>query len=427
MEQRWSDVLSKQYHLRLPADLVDWLDQGVWRRTGAAEFRQPHSPEELLAPSPGMIWAGFMPPDALPLVGNEYGDHLCLRVAPEGDVSEIICWRHGGGDWTPYGANLAEALLFDAAIGSRDIELTQYLEESAAGNALGQWAREFLSKEKGATAEQLPSINHTSPDTPERALRLLQEQGIAAFAVARGFCLVALESEFKRQGDACLASDWDISWTPEFVSWLFDASLIPEHWRELIGQRFGATPEEFLRQDWPSAQRAARQCVEKRADLAWAFDILGWSHERAGEIEQAVKWYARGLNAPVFSDESIRFRSHWQPEGFGKFSASRLAEYPELLPESVRNDEYLQLFWRQDAESLHARVRDYWLERATAAMAANRYDEAYRCYYRAGWDYGLQYVDSFDDILGGLAESAQRAGWPALAGIAALHRQQLRS
>ena len=115
MTGRWSTEIEQRYSLRLPDDVRAWLDEQVWRVAGGAEFRRAQTPEQLLDPLPGSIWAGFMLPDTLPIIGNDYGDWLCLRVAADGTISELVHWSHCGGDWIPYGTNLAEGLLYDAA------------------------------------------------------------------------------------------------------------------------------------------------------------------------------------------------------------------------------------------------------------------------------------------------------------------------
>ena len=116
MSGRWSTEIENRYSLRLSDDVRAWLDEQVWHESGGAEFCRAQTPEQLLDPPPGTIWAGFMLPDTLPIIGNDYGDWLCLRIAADGTVSELVQWSHGGGDWIPYGNTLAEGLLYDAAV-----------------------------------------------------------------------------------------------------------------------------------------------------------------------------------------------------------------------------------------------------------------------------------------------------------------------
>ncbi len=61
----------------------------------------------------GADLAGFMLPDTLPILGNGYGDWLCMRVNADNTAGEVVHWYHGGGDWMPWGRNPAEAIAFD--------------------------------------------------------------------------------------------------------------------------------------------------------------------------------------------------------------------------------------------------------------------------------------------------------------------------
>src|SRR5262245_37578083 len=112
---RWSDSVAQRFDIQLPLDLRAWLDDGIWKQAGGAEFCRPRTPEQLVSPEPGSIWAGFMLPDTLPFIGNQYGDWLCLRIGFSNRVDEVLYWCHGGGDWIPYGRTLAESLIYDAA------------------------------------------------------------------------------------------------------------------------------------------------------------------------------------------------------------------------------------------------------------------------------------------------------------------------
>ena len=105
----WCCALSDRYRFTLSADLVDWFAREIWLRDQGGEFDQPVSPSELLCETPDFIWPGFMLPDSLPLVGNRYGDWLCLRVGADNSVAEVIHWYHGGGDWMKLSRLIASA------------------------------------------------------------------------------------------------------------------------------------------------------------------------------------------------------------------------------------------------------------------------------------------------------------------------------
>ena len=64
-------------------------------------------------------------------------------------------------------------------------------------------------------------------------------------------------------------------------------------------------------QDWPAAEAEAIAVPERRGDLGWAFDIAGWAAERRGNRHLAVQRYLAGLQTSWFSDDALRFRTHW--------------------------------------------------------------------------------------------------------------------
>jgi hypothetical protein len=426
MTKRWSDHVAKAYHLKLPPDLTVWLDNELWRDPGGAEFCHPQTPDELLHPEPGMIWAGFMLPDTLPLIGNQYGDWLCARVAWDGRIREVLYWCHGGGDWIPYGNTLSEALLYDAAFHvlyeRRFSEVSSPERPVAEVYRWAEWGSGFLKEESAA---RLPRFWERPREQNGRLLEELLEAGVAKIAVRRDLILRHLESQLKQRSAPEVARQIGAEWEPDFVSWLFDTALIPELTLDDLGEHFGVPIQKLIVQDWDAAEAAALRVSQAREDLGWAFDITGWAAERRQDYGLAVERYRRGLRASAFSDDSIRFRTHWYGEGFGKFSAARLHALRDHLAPADHEDPYLQVFWQNDPESLRARVRDYWVAEAHKAEARGDQAQAYQHYYAAGWDCGLQFVRSYGELLERLAHSADQAGSPALAKIARIHLEQM--
>jgi hypothetical protein len=426
MSQRWSDQVAKAFHLQLPPDLTVWLDDEHWRELGGAEFCHPQSPDELIRPEPGMIWAGFMLPDTLPLIGNQYGDWLCLRVAWDGSIREVVYWCHGGGDWIPYGKTLAEALLYDAAFHvlyeRRFSEVTAPERPAEQVFRWAEWGVDFIPRKSAA---KLPRFWERPAEQNSRLLEELLKAGVAKIAVRRDLILRHLESQLKSRSAPRVAQQIGAAWEPDFVSWLFDTALIPELTLDDLGELFGVPVPKLIVQDWDAAEAAALRVSESRQDLGWAFDITGWAAERRQDYGLAIERYLQGLRASAFSDDSIRFRTHWYGEGFGKFSAARLYALRDHLEPNHRDDPYLQVFWQNDPESLRARVRDHWVVEARKAAAIGNYQAAYHHYYAAGWDCGLQFMKSYGEILEQLGHAAQQAGSPALAQIARIHREQM--
>ena len=48
----------------------------------------------------------------------------------------------------------------------------------------------------------------------------------------------------------------------------------------------------------------------------------------------------------------MKFRTHWFPEGYGKFAAARLAELRADLSGAFRRNAYLNVFWENDEATL---------------------------------------------------------------------------
>jgi hypothetical protein len=207
MPALWSEKLAAHYGLRLPPDLRAWIDDGVWRTSGGAEFNRPQSPKHLIEPN-GAIWGGFMPPNTLPLVGNDSGDWLTLQIDADGGVSEVLYWNHGGGDWIPYGNSLAEALLYDAA-----------RQPVAAGDESPVYARWAAQQLTGAGYEPGP---WQAVSQRERLIELLTA-GVACEAARRDLILVALQWALRESGNPQMASALGVLWEPDFVKWQFDA------------------------------------------------------------------------------------------------------------------------------------------------------------------------------------------------------------
>lgn len=425
MSATWSERVAAKYAVKLPADLSAWLDDEQWKRPGGAEFNEPLTPAALLELSSEQLWAGFMLPDTLPLIGNQYGDWLCLRADAAGEISEVIYWSHAGGDWTPYGRTLAEALFYDAAfrvLYSRKPEFAAEPEPPPTEVfRSAQWSLGWTNGAKRTVGEfwTRGSMSH------DELLDGFVRSGVAQVAARRDLILMHLNSELRSHADPKLASEVGAPWEPDFVSWLFDTALIPDRHRADFSDRFQTPATRLTRQNWQAAEREALVVCKTRKDLGWSFDISGWAAERRGEFGPAIQRYLHGLRTSLFADDTVRFRTHWFAEGYGKFAAARLAELRTHMTAEQLSDPYLALFWENDASSLRERVRSFWLERAHAAEADRRYLDAYWCYYNAGWDLGSQSISFYDEIFDGLVHAAKAAGAEALARIATVHRNCL--
>jgi len=420
----WSELVAQRFDVQLPLDLRAWLDDEIWKQAGGAEFCNPRTPQQIVSPEPGSIWAGFMLPDTLPLIGNQYGDWLCLRVGFRNDVEEVLYWCHGGGDWIPYGRTLAEALVYDAAFhllyDRRTSESMSEPPVPADVYIAADWAWQWLGTTTGLEKFWL----HQPADGRELLIQLLSA-GVAEVAVRRDLILRHLESQLKVHSRPAVAAQVGANWEPDFVSWLFDTALIPELTRDQLGRLFGLPVDRLMLQDWDAAESEALRVIAARQDLEWAFDIAGWAAERRGAHRQAATQYLAGLRASSFSDHAVRFRTHWFEEGFGKFAAARLHHLREHLRSDEIANPYLQILWHNDAATLRDRVHEYWRTIGDKQLEAGNWQSAYRAYYAAGWDCGLTDVQQYAEILEKLADVADRGGSTALAHLARMHREHL--
>lgn len=439
MPSSWSARVSERYQLRLPGDVHHWLDAEQWRVPGGGEFDQPLTPDELLAPAPGLIWPGFMLPDTLPWISNDYGDWLCLRVGPGSDILECLYWSHAGGDWLPYGRTLAEALLYDACRAREaaataevrppvdapvDAPVNAPVDAPADATVASRWDAHaaWSWRHTGLSDADWPTIRDGAPT----ALRSrLANEGLARWALARDSVLSQLNCGLRTRSDYRVAQRLGISWEPDYVRWMFDTAAIPAVDRQRLAAFFTASEHELLDQNWEEAERLALQVMAERADMGWAFDIAGWSAERRGEPHLAAQRYLAGLRASLFADHTVPFRTHWAAERLAKFSAARLEQLRELLPNQALRDPYLRLFLENDPQTLRDRVHAHWLELARAAEAAGEPQLAYDRYYAAGWDLGLERLERYAELLAGLERSANAMGASARAHIAQMQRELL--
>lgn len=425
MSSVWSKKIEKHYHLQISPELASWFDDGLWKQCGQSEFRYPLHPEQFIDPADGMIWAGFMLPNTLPIVGNQYGDWLCLRVTAAGKAAEVICWNHGGGDWVPYGRHLSEALFYDACLAGRGLYA---VEQAPAAIDITNcptihWAWEWMVRNSPRLG---PSMDRLGGARPVIADRLLAES-MAETVIRRDKMLQALDSSLKSHSDPELAKRLGVPWEPEFVSWIFDTDLIPQDARKALEQDLPQSCHDLFFQDWGAAEQQALGVIRLRQDLGWPFDIAGWAAERRGDIRRAIAMYDQGVRTSLFADEGVRFRTHWYPEGLGKFAAARLDHLRQHLSPELRGDPYLRVFWENDAATLRCRLRDYWLHRARQHFRQQQYMQAYHCYFFAGWDSGSSGLDVFAEILEGVVASATASGSSALSSVARTHLRFLRA
>ena len=425
MTLTWSQRVAQRYQVRLPPDVVRWFDDERWTLPGGGEFNQPLAPDQLLDPEPGLIWPGFMLPDTLPLIGNQYGDWLCLRIDAASGVGECLYWSHAGGDWLPSGRTLSESLVYDALRG----------RETGGRTPGGNWSDTAIATQEGWATHVAWAWEQLAADAdllallkprPTEALRgELGRRGWSRWALARDAVIACLDCALRSRSDYRTAQRMGVPWEPDYVQWMFDTDLIPAARRRQLLELFGSGDVELLGQDWTGAEKLAVETAQERPDMGWAYDVAGWAAERRGDVAAAVTRYAAGIRPSLFADHTVAFRTHWIADGFAKFSAARLYELRANVPRSVSDDPYVRLYWEQAPATLRERVSAFWLEAARDSERRGAWAEAYESYYRAGWDLGLDSLSGFVEILEGLERAASAQGAQGLAVVAALHRRLL--
>lgn len=414
---RWSSAIADRYQLHLSVELIDWFDSGACESLGHGEFCEPATPDQLLAEAPECIWPGLMPPDVLPLVGNGLGDWLCGRVSAQGTIDEIVYWYHGGGDYLPYGLGLAEALLFDTLAdrlpGRRQLHAIPAARE----------ASEQLKRVSGTmiawALRQLPGdVSHVLDidAPPARLAGALMQHRIAVDAVRCDAVLAALDNELRVRLTVNDARALGVALDNEATKWMFDTSTIPCDVRCKLRDRWGLNDEQAFSQDWQAVANICSELADERNDLGWVHDCLGWSAQRRGDLQSAVRHYETAAFTSVFTDQAVRFRTHFDADNVAKFSIARLIE---LGVEHQVDPRYVDALSHTDQANWRERVTGYWLAQAdhSGTVAADRYDLT----FRAGWDVGCDSMRRYRDLLRRLSDAAADAGQAARAEIARTH------
>jgi hypothetical protein len=431
-----SEQLAHRYQLALTDGWKSWFDQDASRLKLPGMMRHAVSPDVLCQSAPAMIWPGFMLPDSLPLLGNQYGDWICGRVDADNQIRELIYWYHGGGDWIPVGHSMAEAVVHDAVDQFRNVR-TQMLRgatesriDSQAGVLLRlthepmlEWLVQRLpEREAMPSSVALQSIiDLLSEFKYESALELLDVQGWSVDAVACDRIEACLQLPIVRFASKEVAEKVGLVWFPEYIWMLFDIDRIPASQREKIMRAIDLDRTAWPSQDWRLAGEIADRVRSRRLDLGWATTIAGWYHERQMDIGRAVEVYSSGIQASSFTDQAVRFNSHAESENYGKFAAARLQELRSHWPGSLAHSSYVQILLEERKRSLLQDISHYWRQRAVNFEALGDYENAYACYFAWGWDLGVSRLTDYVEILAALVRCAEHAGWAARAEIAKTH------
>jgi hypothetical protein len=442
-----SQQIVARYHLRLSDAWRQWFDQDVTRVRLPGGFRTPLTAEQLVSQAPSQIWAGFMLPDTLPLVGNQYGDWICVRVESDGSLGEILHWYHGGGDWIPLGSDMAEVVVHDVVDHFRPVagQMLRGAPESIdpqqragilaafAEPSLRSWLSERLSARMQDQPSAMPKVTQALTAIEEAvrqgeyvsALQHMVDMGWAKDAVACDRIQHALQHVLRQANvnlaDPEIARSLDMKWVPDYVRWLFDLSQVPPDARSRIADLTGAQTELWQQQDWTLAGELACEVLSRRRDLGWAINVAGWSRQRTGDAAGAAEIYFQGRHASAFSDQAVRMRTHWTDARYGKFTIAQLSQQLDLLTPAQQSDGYLRAIGTSTARLTIKQVQGFWLKESRQQFEQRAFGQAYEHMYRAGWDVGVDNLGDYQTILEELVTSARSAGWEARQAVAQTH------
>ncbi len=413
---RWSSAIAERFRLKLSPQWIDWFDHGIHAVDGLGEFSEPSDPADLLCDSPECIWPGLMLPDLLPILTNGVGDWLCGRIGADNTIHEVVYWFHGGGDFLPYGQDLAQAITFANLVSRFPWKSRAHaIAAHPAGpkndwsSGISHWALQFLPSD--FVSKLLSQHNSTSTELPWA--ELLSDHRIAWEAVQCERVLALIDNDLRRFLQPSQVSHLEFSWERDWVRWMFDPQSIPDAWLDRLPHCVIRGTE--LDDRWNQAGELSRQVTLQRPDLAWAWDVYGWSCQRRGDRDQAIDAYSRSAQTSVFSDQSIRFRTHFDSATAAKFSVARLIE----LEAGDRVDrEYGAALTAVNQAGWRRAVTGYWNSQAAQASSA---EQRYDWCYRGGWDVGCESMTDYHQQLNRLVIEAQASGQAARAEVAMTH------
>ena len=278
------------------------------------------------------------------------------------------------------------------------------------------WALDHLP---GNSPEKLRPVLDSNVSGPKLADLLLQLQ-ISVVAVLCQRVIAALENPLLNDD---LTTRWADSDAQQTQRVLFDNQLLTESQLGELTQRHQVAAEViYAHQDWQAAAEFSNRVTSTAPELAWAWDVLGYCYERAGKRDAAIQAYIHGMRCSIFTDQTVRMRTHGFTGEGQKFSASRLLAMGFQGDDQTAR-EYLALMKLGSADDRREKVQRFFTERALNAPA----DLAHALWVRAGWDVGAEPMTAFAELLEQVAKAAGASGRSAVAELAKTHRACFRS
>ena len=361
--------------------------------------------------------------DLLPIVGNTAGDWLCARIDQHNVASQVVQWYHGGGDWIPWGDDLAQAIIFDSMMDRLSGPTRRHAipaEDPRGGgrrhdqddDPILRWALESVPPPVAQLFDAAPAN--------QDAAEVMLHAHVAEVAVRCERILSKLTQATREVLERLFSNDPDLA-RDQLAEWSFDVDRIPHAKRTELERRSGVSLADL--QDWDAAFGDALAVTSLAPELAWGWDVAGYAAERRGDLETAKRMYRSASTCSAFTDQSIRLAMHWSFAKSAKFSVGRLSL---LCPDEVQSSTYLGLLCEPDAQVRRHQITAYWADQAARFDAAGDLLEAYRCAVAAGWDIGAEPILAYDDLLALIARAADRSDQPARAELARTHARCLK-
>lgn len=374
MTESWSTRIADRYQCRLSAELADWFDSEVWKEQGEGEFRQSIAPQSLLDQAPEEIWPGMMGCDCLPILSNMAGDWLAVRIDCDNVASQIVHWYHGGGDWIPWGDQLAQAIAFDL--------IADRFPSQARRHAIPAESPRLNSPEESQSND--PFVRWAFGHLPAAVTQVIESSNSGSELAG-----VFLENKVAEVAIRCELT---------------------------ISSLLGPSP------NWDSAATIALPVTKLAPELAWAWETIGFAAERRGDLSAAKDAFLSGANCSSFTDQSIRLGTYVAATGSAKFSVARLRH---LDPELLQSSPYMRMLCNDDQRACRMAVSRYWLQDGLQHQRHGDELAAHESFVAAGWDIGATPIKTYGIILERIAEAAVASDQTARAEVAQTHRRRL--
>jgi len=400
--------LEKKFNINMPDDIRSWIDNDLHKNNCyGLEYGEPIDFEEYLENDEGYIWGGLMHPDTIPIVGNGCGDQLCLRIGKDGSVSEIIKWEHETSEWMPCGKTLAEALVFFTII-SDELEIEDNEKK------MFEWLKE-------QTGIDLVDLLEKYDNETDR-LQVLLDNNIVAMSVYERLAENAMRTLFEKEtmedGYYEIVESLNIS-LDQFDAYCKRPETMPENVSIFLSKRFNTSIEKLFAVDWNLAKKYAGLAILQRENIAWPFLVLGDYELRHGNNDIAIDYYYRGVQS-LKTTYGFTHTNSWSLGAQTDMCAQRLADMKDQISQDISNDGLFLAKSNPEFDGVLP-LRKYWIEKAKQSEVEGKFELAYDCWYKAGWD--DFYADDINEIIDKLIFCAAKCDFKALTTIGKIHRE----